>query len=227
VEAQDGAQPGQNAIDMRFRRQVGARPHAVAAVAVCYAGGDSLAQHGQGASNLARALRGSGPVPAWVDQGVPLTPDLGRYTLVCLVGQKAFEFSAEEMRALYDFVQGGGTLFIESCRRGIASGDPPADAAFGDALGSWGFATQPLASGHELLTEPFLFAAPPAGYETQGEPAVMVGDGVIWSTFDFGCLWAGEQRDGTPSREEIRSAVEWGANIVAYALARRQRVGSE
>jgi hypothetical protein len=35
-------------------------------------------------------------------------------------------------------------------------------------------------------------------------------------------LWQGQQRDILPSREQIRSAVEWGANIIAYAAYRRQ-----
>jgi len=38
----------------------------------------------------------------------------------------------------------------------------------------------------------------------------------------FDHLWQGEVRGGAPSREQIRSAVEWGGNIVAYAAARRK-----
>lgn len=224
ANAQDAVHPGLNEIDLRFRRQVEAVSQPAVAVALSYVGGDEIERHGRGASFLARALRHSGAYRAWVDRGVPLAPDLERYALVYLVGHGAFELSPPEMQVLYDYVQGGGSLLIESCRHQVSAGDPPADASFADALQSWGFSLQPLEPGHDLLMGPFLFAAPPPGFETQNDPAVMVGDGVIWSKCDYGCLWAGERRDGTPSREEIRSAVEWGANILAYALARRQRM---
>jgi hypothetical protein len=48
-----------------------------------------------------------------------------------------------------------------------------------------------------------------------------VGEGVILSACDYGCLWQGERRGQAASREEIRAAHEWGSNIIAYAAARR------
>ena len=78
-----------------------------------------------------------------------------------------------------------------------------------------------LSPGHPLLVKPFLFAAPPPGFETDTESQILVGDGVILSTFDYGCLWQGKRRDGPASREEIRTAMEWGSNIVTYAMDRR------
>jgi len=53
---------------------------------------------------------------------------------------------------------------------------------------------------------------------------VVISDAVIFSTHDYGCLWQGERRGGSASREEIRSAMEWGSNVVAYALARHKRI---
>ena len=47
--------------------------------------------------------------------------------------------------------------------------------------------------------------------------------GVIRSTADYGCLWQGERRDGPAARADIRTALEWGGNLVAYALSRRKR----
>jgi hypothetical protein len=80
-----------------------------------------------------------------------------------------------------------------------------------------------LPAGHRLLTSPALFTQPPAGFETEGSPQVLVSDAVIFSTFDHGCLWQGQRRPGPASREEIRSAMEWGGNILDYALWRRQK----
>jgi hypothetical protein len=227
VDAQDAVYPGLNEVDLRFRRKIGAAPQEVATLAVSYVGGAAVESHGRGANYLARALRRSGDYSVWVDRDVPLAPGLEHYTLVYLVGQGAFELSPGEMQVLYDYVQGGGTLFIESCRReteagGSPSGAPPADAAFADLLASFGFQLQDLEPNHHLLVEPLLFAAPPPGFETQGAPDVRIGDGVIFSTCDYGCLWGGARRHGPASREEIRTAIEWGNNIVAYAMHRRR-----
>ena len=81
-----------------------------------------------------------------------------------------------------------------------------------------------LPKDHPLLTEPFLFGAPPPGFETEGAPTVMVADGVIFSTCDYGCLWQGDRRNGTAAREAIRAAHEWGSNIVAYAIVRSEQI---
>ena len=223
-DARDPEHPAVNEIDLRYRAEIGATAQKAASVAVIYLGGDEITRHGDGANHLVRALRRSGDICAWVDRDVPLTRALEDYTLVYLVGQKAFELAPGEMQVLYNYVQGGGTLLMESCRRGIEAGDPPADASFADLLSSLGFPLSELEPGHDLLTESFLFAAPPPGFDSA---RVQVGDGVLFSSGDYGCLWQGARREGLPSREEIRSAIEWGANIVAHALARRERTKGE
>ena len=43
------------------------------------------------------------------------------------------------------------------------------------------------------------------------------------STADYGCLWQGERRSGAAGREAIRSAHEFGGNLLALAEARRQK----
>jgi hypothetical protein len=184
-------------------------------------------EHGRGVRNLASALRRLDLHRTWVDKDVPLDAGLEAYTLVCLAGQEAFQLNQDEMNALYAYLQGGGTVFIESCRREIGADNPPADGSFSDLLASMGIQLEALPPGHNLLVEPFLFSAPPPGFETEGAPTVWVGDGVIFSTCDYGCLWQGKRRDRMASREEIRSAMEWGANIVAYAIERRKRASAE
>ena len=226
-DAKDEMHPGPNEIDTRFRQEVGAAPQEVASMAVVYLGGGKKdVRHGQGASYLARAfgrlgLRG-GECRLHVDYDVPLDPGLETYTLVYLVGQGAFQLGKEEMEALYGYLQGGGTAFIESCRRDTSTGDPPADASFSTLMADLGLQLSELQPDHRLLAEPFLFGAPPPGFETQGAPKVVVSDEVIFSTHDYGCLWQGERRTGPASREEIRAALEWGCNVVAYAVQRKR-----
>ncbi len=225
VDAVDPLRPGLNEIDLRCRREIGAPAAQAASIAVVPLGKGDQAPHGRGASHLARALSRAGQ-RVWADDGVSLDGGLQAYTLVCLVGQGTFQLTPDEMNALYAYLQAGGTLFIESCRRD-AAGAAAADAAFSDLLGSLGIRPSPLPQDHSLLVEPYLFAAPPPGFEAAATPAVSVSDGVILSSADYGCLWQGESNGRVPSREEIRAALEWGANIVAYALNRRGAAGQQ
>jgi hypothetical protein len=192
-------------------------------MAVCYAGHITEVKHTRGAKFLARALSHTEGYKVWVDHDVSLNTDLSSYTLVYLVGQDKFELNPDEMNTLYEYLKDGGTLLIESCRRETERGDPAADASFLDLLSSLGVTLNTLSSTDNLLTDPYVFATPPPGFETRGQPGIQIGGGVVFSTFDYGCLWQGERRQGEASREEIRAAMEWGANIIAYALARQGR----
>jgi hypothetical protein len=226
--ARDAEYPGANELDLRFRQDVGwQRPVAreAATVAVCYTSALEDTGRGHGAGRLARALRHAGR-PIWVDDRVPLASDLKSYTMVYLVGQDDFQLSRDEMNALYAYLQAGGGVLFESCRRGELEGAPPADAAFFELMASMGIELAEIRPGHLLLVEPNLFAEVPPGFESDGPPRVWAGGGVIFSACDYGCLWRGARRRGTPSREEIRTAIEWGENLVTYVQARQQRAGS-
>jgi len=228
LNARDAEYPGSNELDLRFRQEIQqSRPvtREAATLAVCYTSALEDTGRGHGAGRLARALRHAGH-PLWVDDRVPLASDLESYTLVYLVGQDDFQLSRDEMNALYAYLQAGGTVLFESCRRGGLEGAPPADAAFFELMASMGIELAEIRPGHRLLVEPHLFAGVPPGFETDGPPRVWVGGGAIFSACDYGCLWRGVRRGGTPSREEIRTAVEWGENLITYARARRQKAGS-
>jgi hypothetical protein len=222
--AQDSPHPAPNQIDLRYRNVIGAAAPASATIAVCYADKAPSEHHGRGAGQLARFLRSpfGGQQRVWADDDVPLTQDLDGYNLVYLVAHSAFRLEVDEMNRLYMYLWRGGTVFIESCRReaeGLAS---PPDGAFADMLGSLGITLEPLPAAHRLLSEQTLFGSLPAGYETSAAPGLQIGGGVILSTNDYGCLWQGERRGGPAQREEIRSALEWGANLLAYATAQRR-----
>jgi hypothetical protein len=226
TDARDALHPVPSEIDLRFRLEMSVSVPQIAALAVSYTGGSTSRSHGHGADLLARALRQSGRTLV-VDDDVTLAADLSSYTLVYLVGQEAFQLSRDEMNALYAYLQAGGTVLIESCRRETSGDAPPADASFSDLLASMGIQMKELAGDHPLLFEPHLFATPPPGFETEGAPAMLVGGGVIFSANDYGCLWQGKRRGRPASREEIRSAMDWGANLLAYAIERQKNAGSQ
>jgi len=232
ADAQDPLQPGPNEIDLRYRYEATVVAPPVASIGVSFLGEGDGAAHGRGMAQLARALRRLDTVRAWVDTDVALGDALGQYALLYLVGQGPFELEQRQLQALYEYLQAGGTVLIESCRRGTQEGDPPSDASFRDLLASLGVGLSDLPTSHTMLEDPYLFAAPPAGFETADVTALSLGGlaegpgSVLMSTFDYGCLWQGERRGGPATREEIRAALEWGTNLVTYALQRRQRAGA-
>jgi hypothetical protein len=216
--ARDAGAPGTDEIDVRFRRQAGLSVATPAGIGLVHLGG-SGDRHTRGANYLARAQRAAGRL-VWVDDAVALGPGLDGYALLYLVAYSGFALGAAEMNALYAYVQAGGTVFAETCRREPQAASA-AETALNDLFSSLGLRLEPLAPGHALLTEPALFAAPPAGYETEGSAGVRVAPGVVLSTADYGCLWQGERRSGAAGREAIRAAHEFGGNLLALAEARR------
>lgn len=214
LNSQNPLVPGPDEIDLRFRRQVGA-PHEVN-VAVSYLGEVTDMKHGRGATYLAQTMNHLGHYRVSVEDNVAIGPGIVTNTLVYLVGQGNFELSAGVMNGLRNYVhRGNGTLLIESL-------DTEAEAVFLNFLRSKSMLPEPLPDGHRLLTQPYLFVAPPAGYETQGNPRIEISEGVIFSTYNYGLLWQGERRGRSASREEIRSATEWGENMITYAVNRRR-----
>jgi hypothetical protein len=221
VNAGNPEQPGANEIDLRFRQVIGVRSKAAVAVGVVPLRGAEATRHGEGFAHAAAAMRRAGDLVS-VDPRLALGPGLERFNLLCLVGRDAFQLNAQEMTHLYNYVKQGGMVFLESCRNRL-EGEPAADASFRELLNTLGIPLQPLAGGSPLLQTPYLFATPPDGYETRGAPAVQVGEGVISSTFDYGCVCCGERRGQLATRSEIRNAHEWCANLITYAAVRRRQ----
>jgi hypothetical protein len=225
-DAQDPEHPVLNEIDLRFRREIGGQSSLpdVASMAICYLGGKPNDRHYRGASTLGRAMRHSGNVALWVDDAVSISPELGHYDLVYLVGLGKFTLDKDEMMVLHDYLENGGTIFAESCRQKSAK-ELLSDTAFFDVFGSMKVALEDVQPGHPLLTVPFLFASATPGFAVEGEPKLLAGGGVVFSGHDYGCLWQGQQQGDGPSREMVRAAHEWGSNLVMYALHRCREIG--
>ncbi len=218
--ANPGAQPGINQINLRFRPHVVTFTAQTALLGVHHLNGVVNSAHRRGCQHLAQQLSRQADMQVWVDDEIVLGGDLSQYTLLNLVAKDRFQLDMDEVNALYRYLQGGGTLFLESCHR-EGGPNPASDGALRDVLETLGVRMEALRPQHPLLHDPYFFAYPPLGYETQGAPDLWVGDGVIFSSFDYGCLWAGERRSGLAAREEIRSGFEWGHNLIRYALQRR------
>jgi hypothetical protein len=221
-DAQNPAHPGLNEIDQRFRNELAVIRPQIAHIGVWYPGTAAL-RHGRGAQNLALALSRADSRRVWVDEGIQ-ADRLSAYSLVMVAAQGGFQLTAEEAQALLAYAQNGGTVLFESCRHDTPGETPASDAAFTDLLSAAGLKLADLTPGQPLLTEPNLFASLPPGFEARG--TVRVGGGFVFSTQDYGCVWQGERRSGPASREEIRSALEWGENLLTYALKRRAQASA-
>jgi hypothetical protein len=218
--AGDPAHPGEDEIDLRGRRVIGPAWPVVVGAGIVHFGHVSCNDVVQGVDALSRSVMRAG-VSLWVDDKVDLGGKLDRYDLIFAVGHGEFQMTADEMTALYHFVQNGGTLVTESCRR-EANADK-SDAAFRDMFESMGMTLSEVRAGHALLGEPHLFAAAPDGFE--GAPALMATEGVVSSMADYISAWQGLRKDGPANREFIRSAHEWGENLVRMAASRRVLMG--
>ncbi len=215
------ALPAPNEIDLRFRHVIGrgeVKPAHVAVVSLATGREPGAAQS---VANLSHAIQRMGGRRLVVEAQPPLDRTLQGFSLVYLVGQHVFRLTTDQMTALYEYRRQGGTIFYESCRDGL-SAEPDGDKAFLDLMSSMGVALQPPAQNHPLFLTPNLFSTPPDGYETQGTPRFLVGDGAIFSSYDYGSIWQGKRRVRPATRSEIRSAFEWGENLVEYAMNRRK-----
>lgn len=213
--------PAVNEIDQRYRQVIGAQSPPMTRVAVVSLIEGIDPGRAQAMVNLARHVQRTGGRRIVVETQPALDRTLQGYGLVYVVGKHTVRLSTEQMTALYDYRRQGGTIFYESQREGL-NAEPGADAAFLDMMSSMGVTLQPIDDNHVLLRQPNLFTSPPDGFETQGAPRFLVGDGVIFSSYDFGGLWLGKRRVRPATRTEIRNAFEWGENIVEYGARRRK-----
>ncbi|MGL4649160.1 MAG: DUF4159 domain-containing protein [Caldilineaceae bacterium] len=212
--------PGLNEIDQRQRVQVNqAEPTPAIVSVVNLAGRDT--GHAAGVAFLARQINQSGMRRVVVEGEAQLSPTILNSTIIYLVGQEPFRLPQDQLGTLYEFYRQGGTIFYESCRNGLTS-EPAGDASFGELIQAMGLTLSPAPEGHLLMRDPYLFATPPDGYETQSGSRLLITDGVVFSSFDYGCIWRGQRRGRPAGRSEIRNAMEFGENLVALAQRRKR-----
>lgn len=212
--------PGEDEIDLRSRREIGPAQPVIVGAGVVHFGTSTSDDAVRGLDALSRSLKRAG-VTLWVDDHVSPASPLDRYDLIYAVGHGEFQIGAEEMTALYHFVQNGGQLVTESCRR-EANADK-SDAAFRDMFESMGMTLEDVRAGHPLLSEPHLFAAAPEGFDDAS--VLQAAEGVLFSAGDYLSVWQGMCSRGAASREVIRAAHEWGENLMRMTASRRSQFG--
>ncbi len=194
--------PGVNEIDNRFRPTACAQPRQEMSIGlvVCGSEDDLDAHHLQGLYLLLRELRACGL------HSTVIVEDDARADILYVTGRGSTQPSPSMIKRVGDAVKGGSWLFVDAC-----GGGSVLTAGLGDLV------KEGQKAGAEVeacvLTAHFVFGTPPVG-ATAGE--VKWGRNTVISSCDYGCAWAGRRGKDTLPREQIRSALEFGVNVMLY-----------
>lgn len=197
-------------MDLRYRQIIPLRQEKFLTAAQVNLGEKPAKSWGSGLLHLAEEACPAKNIRLIVDEFAQVTPDVLAYDMLCLAGTGKFTLSTVQINGLKGFIEDGGGIFMEAC-------DETAAVSFGKIIDQIGAKLESVERGHPLLSRPYLFAQAPTGYEKSGE--LRISKGLIYSTFNYGSLWNGEAAGRTPGREEIRSAMEFGVNLMFNIMA--------
>ena len=138
--------------------------------------------------------------------------------LLYVAGSQAFQPHQDaEIEGLRNYLQAGGMLFGEARE---ASGEFA--EGFQELASKLGARLQPVPASHPLLSAHHMFSAPPQGARANGKLSADFEAGILFGTFDYGGAWQGEidPPDAPDARDRIRTAQEFGLNVIAFAASR-------
>jgi hypothetical protein len=187
-------------------------------------GGVNKDPHRRGLQNLVRQLNRCGNIASSIEEEINLKKPLGRFGLIYITSNGRFELTTEQQTALNGYLQSGGIIFGDGCSLSSGGVDSKGAKEFGLAFNR--LASQfncklgIVQRGHQLLSADHIFSEVPPGCEL---PMLLEGGNMICSSSDYGCAWDGGHADQPLPRDTIRSALEIGANILAYALKKRDK----
>lgn len=219
--------PGYNNVDLRYRLQAQSRPQAIVRIAQVNHGDPDCARNFFNLTPMMRAVGVLYPALQGADEvgQVTLEPgdeavEIDAYDLLYCSGKQALVLNSREVDALKNYLDAGGVFFV----------DAPADAtaliesvmALAQSLEIPFDYLERLRRDHPLRTAPFLFAALPV--LNQQPLRVLCGGGLVMVIGDLGSGW-GLDEAMSLTRLAIRTAQEFGVNILNYAWRRRQLFG--
>jgi len=202
--------PGANEIDCRFRLQV--QPAACRDISVdllvCGPAEELDPNHLKGFHCLLRTLASYGlrAVPVAVgDREAPAAD------ILYVTGKGTTKPPAAVLSRISDQLKQGAWLFADVCGAGPEFVEALQTAVKVDNKGS-------SETEDAVLGAHFIFGAAPAGASPSGN--IAWARSAVISGRDYGCAWAGRHAKQALSREEIRSALEFGVNIAICASRR-------
>jgi len=206
-DAKDPNHPALNELDLRFRNPVGPDQKTIARVALCKLGqGDASGFAGW--DFLGREFERNTSYKLILDQNVPITDALLGYQLAFITGGDEVQVTDEEVGILNQYLSQGNKLILESQ-------NDASHQAFQELLEKLNRTLDPLPGESSLLTTPHLFTSPPDGLSGN---QLMLDSQVIYSNAGYSLAWAGGSGEVQLSRSDIRTAHEWGQNMLHFCL---------
>lgn len=203
--AKDPAHPGVGELDLRFRREIFPTERQHVRIGLINLGGKPDDDVAFGWDKLGEECLRSSNYKLIVDSSPEVIKNLKKYDLVYLSGKGSFKVSKTDLETIKKY---SNPLILEAL-------DDKATEACQLLLNDLGAKPKAVEPKSILMEIPFMFAAPPAGSQ---EGQVMASGKLVYSSAGYSLLWAGKQLSGTPTRSDIRSAHEWGINMLSYLL---------
>ena len=206
-DADDGNHPASETLDLRFRNEIAPkhpRPVRVLVLGLGAKTSDIL----PGWDHLARATEQLSDYKLIVDAALTLPTNLDTYDLVYLGCQGGFSAKSAMVKSLTSFLKRGKGLFVEAL-------NVAAEEHCQGLLENLKVNPKNVKTNEALLSEPFLFNAPPTGFsgnQVEGEK------NVIYTSAAYSLAWNGRTKAGASTRAEIRASHEWGVNIIHNLL---------
>ncbi len=211
TDAKDPSHPEPNQIDLRFRNYAGGHIRGAISLGQVNWEGEGKALHLDGLFQLVNHINAQTPYRAELTGPVSLKEDLSSLNLLYFSGDRSFKLTPEEEKSLAKFLDGGGFLFGNGCPQ-VPKNE--FGFAFNDLATKLKRPLSQLEPGHPILNLHYSFSFPPQ-VSGEGRP-MMVGEGLVYCDADYGCAWSGGGAKAGLSREEIRSTIEFGTNILIY-----------
>jgi hypothetical protein len=202
TNAADPDHPGLGEIDLRYRHSIEPQVKQIAPVGVVFLG-ERVPEVLSGWDTLNAAARLSAPYRLLIDE-LPDLANLSRYALLYLSGRGRFAIDQAGLSELRLHLNAGKMVILEAF-----------DAEGADALmlllSQLGISLQRATVNSLLYRQPYLFGVMPEGV---GGNQVSFGEGVVFSLGQYALSWSGTGA----ARADIRSAHEFGLNLIHYCL---------
>jgi len=205
--ASNGKHPEPGELDLRFRNSIRPDKGRPIHTAVCYLG-DKNKDVIIGWDNLNNDFERATRQQLIIDQVESISNAILAYDLVYLGCSGTFRILKKTVSVLSQHIKRGGWLIVEAIDKNVQEHCQ-------GLLEQMNLDLKPIKTGDALLTRPFFSVSPPEGLNGN---QVLYNDQLIYTTAGYSPSWAGKTIDGTLARAEIRSAHEWGVNMVVNLM---------
>lgn len=205
--SKDALHPKFDELDLRYRTELKGDAKKTVKVGLCSLGiVDKNVLSGW--DHLKNTAEKALPYRLILDVMDDFSKEVNNFDLIYLYGKGVFKIEPEQEKLLHDYIASGRSVILEAM-------DNSAEISFQPTLESLKISYSPLPKGHELMNTPYLFMTVPNGASGNH---MTLSNKFVYTTANFGLAWSGKFATQPVSREEIRSAHEWGINLLHYCL---------